>query len=307
MADKSKIEWTDATWNPITGCSLVSPGCTRCYAMRLAGTRLRHHPSRKGLTLDTPAGPVWNGQVRFNEQWLYQPLRWKKPRRIFVCAHSDLFHENVPDGWIMRIFDVMFRSHLHSFQVLTKRPKRMRDFLDRWGDTTGEDLGSFKSAYGPEEVRKSHPSPRGQLFASMLEAMGDPPEGCGYPFFDWMQGMIGYPDWPANVLWGTSVENQKAALDRLPYMMSLTCGIPWWISVEPLLAETDLGEGALRATSWVVVGGESGPGHRYMDPSWARMLRDQCHVAGTPFFMKQMSGKQPIPSDLLVRQYPGDC
>lgn len=80
MADHSAIEWTDATWNPVTGCSVVSPGCTNCYAMKLAGTRLAHHPSRAGLTIDTKAGPVWNGQVRFNEQWLTQPLAWHRPR-----------------------------------------------------------------------------------------------------------------------------------------------------------------------------------------------------------------------------------
>ena len=84
MADNTLIEWADATWQPITGCSVVSPGCTNCYAMRLAGTRLRHHPSRAGLTDLTKAGPVWNGRLTFNEEWLDQPLRWSKPRRIFV-------------------------------------------------------------------------------------------------------------------------------------------------------------------------------------------------------------------------------
>ena len=84
MADHSKIEWTDATWNPITGCSVVSPGCQRCYAMKLAGGRLRHHPSRQGLTVQTKKGPVWNGQLRFNQEWLDQPLKWRKPRQIFV-------------------------------------------------------------------------------------------------------------------------------------------------------------------------------------------------------------------------------
>lgn len=121
MADQSKIEWTDATWNPITGCSVISPGCTNCYAMKLAGTRLRHHASREGLTVDSKAGPVWNGQVRFNEKWIDQPIRWSKPRMIFVCAHGDLFHENVPIRWINEVFETMRRSTQHVFQVLTKR------------------------------------------------------------------------------------------------------------------------------------------------------------------------------------------
>ena len=129
MADNTPIEWTDATWNPITGCSVVSPGCTNCYAMRLAGTRLRHHPSRVGLTKASKAGPVWNGTVLFNEPALNMPLRWTRPRRIFVCAHGDLFAENVPDEWIDRVFHIMALSPRHTFQVLTKRPGRMRDYL----------------------------------------------------------------------------------------------------------------------------------------------------------------------------------
>jgi protein gp37 len=133
MADHSSIEWTDATWNPITGCSVVSPGCTNCYAMKLAGTRLKHIDSRKGLTRDTKAGPVWTGEVRLNKQWLYQPFDWKKPRRIFVCAHGDLFAENVPDDWILDVFTVMAAASHHTYQVLTKRPERACDFLSkRW-------------------------------------------------------------------------------------------------------------------------------------------------------------------------------
>ncbi|TPI10283.1 DUF5131 family protein [Mesorhizobium sp. B4-1-1] len=129
MSDGTSIEWTDATWNPITGCQIKSPGCKRCYAMKLAGTRMKHHWSRQGLTVDTKAGPVWNGAVRFNQPWLTQPLQWTKPRMIFVCAHSDLFYEEVPDEWIDQIFAVMAASPRHIFQVLTKRPERMRDYV----------------------------------------------------------------------------------------------------------------------------------------------------------------------------------
>lgn len=129
MADQSKIEWTDATWNIITGCSIVSPGCTNCYAMRLAGTRLQALDSRRGLTKKVNGIPVWTGEVRFNEGWLHQPLRWKKPRMIFVCAHGDLFHEDVPEEWIDRIFAIMASCPQHTFQILTKRPERMRAYL----------------------------------------------------------------------------------------------------------------------------------------------------------------------------------
>jgi protein gp37 len=131
MADHSTIEWTDATWNPITGCKVKSPGCRVCYAMKLAGTRLKHHPSRKGLTKPTKNGPVWNGKVRFNEGWLEDPLRWRRPRMIFVCAHGDLFYEDVPDAWIDRAFDAMERAHWHTFQVLTKRSARMKAYVNR--------------------------------------------------------------------------------------------------------------------------------------------------------------------------------
>ena len=128
MSDNTAIEWTDATWNPITGCSVVSPGCTNCYAMKLAGTRLGGHISRRGLTRETKAGPVWTGEVRLNEGWLTQPLLWKRPRRVFVCAHGDLFHESVPDEWIDRVFAVMALAPRHVFQVLTKRSTRMREY-----------------------------------------------------------------------------------------------------------------------------------------------------------------------------------
>jgi protein gp37 len=129
MSDGTAIQWTEATWNPITGCSVVSPGCTNCYAMKLAGTRLKHHPSRAGLTRDTKAGPVWTGEVRFNKDWLVQPLNWQRPRMIFVVAHGDLFHGNVPDDWLDRIFVTMFLAEQHTFQVLTKRPERARAYL----------------------------------------------------------------------------------------------------------------------------------------------------------------------------------
>ena len=129
MGERSAIEWTDATWNPVTGCSLASPGCTNCYAMKLAATRLRNHPSRRGLTKWSNGHSVWTGEVRFNEQWLRQPVKWKEPRQIFVCAHGDLLHEDVPDEWIDRAFDVMREADWHTYQVLTKRDKRLLEYF----------------------------------------------------------------------------------------------------------------------------------------------------------------------------------
>ena len=296
MADKSSIEWTDATWNPVTGCSRVSAGCENCYAERLAATRMKHHPSRQGLT---DRHGRWNGEVRFNWQWLDQPLRWQRPRRIFVCAHGDLFHESVPDGWIMRVLDVMFRCPLHVFQVLTKRPERMLDFMKKWGDLGGES-GWPKLVRGPDETRKAHPSGRGQLFASYLDALleesgGKIPEGAAFPTFDWMGGMIGWPLYPPNVWLGVSAEDQRTADSRIPVLLETPAAVRW-LSAEPLLGPIEIDDflwpakGDRPALDWVVAGGESGPGARPMDPSWPRSLRNQCICARVPYFFKQWGG-----------------
>ena len=256
MSDKSKIEWTDATWNPITGCSVVSKGCTNCYAMKLAGTRLKNHASRVGLTSETAAGPVWSGEVRFNNEWLDKPFRWKKPRRIFVCAHSDLFHEKVPDAWIDQIFAVMASSPQHQFQILTKRPKRMQQYLSQdrridWADAC-KGIGLDGASNFLLERDKVLP----------------------------------------NVWVGVSVEDQKTADERIPFLLKTPAAIRW-ISAEPILGAIDLNQDYLEGfhfgelLHWVVAGGESQTGSRPTHPSWFRQLRDQCDRAGIPFLFKQ--------------------
>ncbi|SOC42474.1 protein gp37 [Rhizobium subbaraonis] len=265
MADNTKIEWTDATWNPITGCSIVSPGCTNCYAMKLAGTRLRHHPSRTGLTKDSKAGPVWTGEVRFNREWLDQPLRWKRPRMIFVCAHGDLFAEGVPDEWIDQIFAVMALCPQHTFQVLTKRPERMRGYL--YGDSARQRVAWAEAAcamnrFAPdwrnEDIHGRH---RSLVMAAGME-------------------------WPLPNVWlGASVEDQKRADERLPLLRETPAQVRW-TSAEPLLGSLDLSR-HIDILDWVVVGGESGHGARPMQPEWAESLRDQCAAAGVPFLFKQ--------------------
>lgn len=270
MADNTKIEWTDATWNPITGCSVVSAGCRHCYAMKLAGTRLQHHPSRAGLTIDTKEGPVWNGKVRFNEQWLRQPLQWLRPRRIFVCAHGDLFHELAPDEWIDRVFAVMADCPQHTFQILTKRPARMLAYLSNSERVcraiAGWHKGNLRSYFPADHlVWQKYPLP--------------------------------------NVWIGVSVEDQAAADERIPLLLKTPAAVHW-ISAEPLLGPVDLDSGAAdglhalgcghagcdcgnHGIDWVVVGGESGAKARPMHPDWARSLRDQCAAAGVPFLFKQ--------------------
>ncbi len=300
MADKSKIEWCDATWQIVTGCSIVSPGCTNCYAMRFAGTRLREHPSRQGLTKSVNGNPVWTGEVRFNEQWLMQPLRWRRPRRIFVAAHGDMFHENVPDEWIDRVFAVMALAPWHSFMVLTKRPERMREYLLRPTvsvnvglETLGIVLEHPKMALGGKVIIKATDINPGAL-----------------------------KEWPLpNVMLGVTAEDQARADERITHLIE-TPAAKRFVSVEPMLGPVDLTRiqvagdddfdgGFLDALgggiyieqpmpprlphipdwvarlNWVIVGGESGRGARPMHPNWARGVRDQCAAAGVPFFFKQ--------------------
>ena len=186
MSEHSTIEWTDATWNPIVGCSVVSPGCTNCYAMRLAGTRMANHPTRRGLTTPSKAGPVWNGEVRLLEQKLTEPLRWKRPRMIFVCAHGDLFHESVPDEWIDRIFAVMALAPQHTFQILTKRSARMRDYLS-----------------GEYPLHRLHQAAAGDFSGALARQFR--PWGNVYSLY------LGAP-WPLPNVWlGVSVEDQERA------------------------------------------------------------------------------------------------
>jgi protein gp37 len=273
MSANTKIEWTDATWNPLTGCSVTSPGCKHCYAMQLAGTRLKHHESRAGLTQDTSAGPVWTGEIRLNPQWLDQPIRWTKPRMIFVCAHSDLFHEIVSDELIDMVFGIMWACLYgrngkpgHIFQVLTKRAARMRHYFST----------DRRAAWARAAVNYGG---------------GIDPDGI----YDQVMGAEG----PHPRIWlGVSVEDQKRADERIPELLATPAAVRW-VSAEPLLGpvlidtllcempEDEDGAPYLGPIDWVVVGGESGPKARPMHLSWARDLRDQCAEAGVPFLFKQ--------------------
>lgn len=287
MADNTKIEWTDATWNVITGCSVISPGCTNCYAMRLAGTRLRNIPSRAGLTRDSKAGPVWNGSIRFNEEWLDQPLQWRRPRMIFVCAHGDLFADGVTDAMLDRVFAVMALAPQHTFQVLTKRPERMRAYASRAAGRIADTIIRMRRQRGDADM--------------VLVPLAHVTPGRAW--------------WPLPNVWlGVSVEDQTRADERIPVLLDTPAAVRW-ISAEPLLgkidftaidAENDRGFGevdalkgiayagaAVKATArldWIVAGGESGHGARPMHPDWARGIRDQCAAAGTAFHFKQWGG-----------------
>ena len=280
MSDKTTIEWADATWNPITGCSLVSPGCTNCYAMRLSGTRMKNHWSRKGLTKPGPAGPVWNGQVRFNTKWIGLPLRWRKPRRIFVCAHADLFHEDVPDKWIDKVFAVMALAPQHTYQVLTKRAGRMKEYMKwnayQWGTPNTNEAVEWRGAMVERMAQKIYHDRTGEA-PSMRPAVHLP---------------------LPNVWLGVSVEDQKRADERIPVLLDTPAAVRF-ISAEPLLGPVELyhpivrhlverdSGGDIPRIDWVIAGGESGPGARPMHPNWARSIRNQCISGGVPFHFKQ--------------------
>jgi protein gp37 len=276
VADGTKIEWTDATWNVVNGCDLVSPGCTNCYAMRQA----HRFPVRRGLTKPSKAGMVWTGEVRFNEKVLLQPISWKRPRKIFVCAHGDLFHEKVSDEWIDKVFAVMLLAPQHVFQVLTKRPERMRSYMTDSStaacDRRGAALIDIWNRAGTHDGERIFESP-----------------------------------WPLPNVWlGTSVEDQKRADERIHILLSTPAAVRW-LSCEPLLGPVTLNylqpgdppteidalngtHGVLRPhggkcakIDWVVAGGESGPGARPMHPDWVVSLQQQCEAAAVPFLFKQ--------------------
>ena len=219
MSVTSAIEWTDATWNPLRGCTKVSPGCKHCYAETLAERfrGVRGHPFEHGFDL------------RLVPEALELPLRWRTPRRIFVNSMSDLFHEDVPEPYIARVFDVMCRAgHQAAFQVLTKRSARLRSLAP-------------------------------QL------------------------------PWPGNVWIGVSVESESYT-SRIDDLVTVRDAAVRFLSVEPLLGP--IPALPLDGIDWVIVGGESGPRARPMDPRWVLDLRDQCARAGVPFFFKQWGGVQ---------------
>jgi protein gp37 len=286
MTQQTKIEWTEQTWNPIVGCSLASPGCTNCYAMRTA-YRMSQNPKTPqyhGTAKLVNGKPVFTGKLALVEKALLEPLKRRKPTTYFVNSMGDLFHEDMPDDWIDRVFAVMALCPQHTFQVLTKRADRMRDYVLNAFERIDELL---------ENARQC-----GEDWTSLttrIEVIND--------------GYNGTEIWPLPNIWlGVSVEDQKRADERIPDLFATPAAIRF-ISAEPLLgpvslrwlnafpenapytgmkspAGTNEFDGLARLDQ-VIVGGESGPNARPMHPDWARSLRDQCKAAGTAFFFKQ--------------------
>jgi protein gp37 len=309
---KTSIEWTEHTWNPIVGCSIVSPGCKHCYAMKQAARTEAMGISRYDCTTKKVNGNVvWTGKIALApEQTLLAPLKRKKPTTYFVNSMGDLFHENCPDEWIDRVFAVMALSPQHTYQVLTKRAARMRGYMS---------------------MARAHPvgiAAMDQTFRSMeQDQRSTVGKGC------MLQGDIAHLKvWPLPNVWlGVSTERQQEADERIPLLLQTPAAVRF-ISAEPLLGPIDLthlpftsgdprhkqdaldGQPFIFAygingnpdmtvkmqfdkpmthLDWVIVGGESGPHARPMHPDWARRLRDQCAVAGVPFFFKQWGAFAP--------------
>ena len=278
MADGSKIEWTDATWNVVIGCDKVSPGCDHCYAIRTAH-RMQANPNPviSAAYAGTEAHGDWTGRVNLVADRLDLPLRWRRPRRIFVNAQSDLFHDQVPDEFIARVWAVMALTPQHTFQILTKRHGRMRSLLN------SRDFE--RMVYLKAHVMDAAIDHRYDQLVQAFRARGRA--------------------WPLPNVWlGVSVEDQKRADLRIPALLDTPAAVRW-LSCEPLLGPVDvingLGDGWLTGIDWIVAGGESGPGSRPMHPDWARSLRDQCQVAGVPFLFKQWGSHRPSAAGSIVR------
>ncbi len=292
------IAWTELTWNPTVGCTRVSPGCTRCYAEGIAHRGMS--PQHRGLTVMTKNGPRWNGSVRLVPSALGKPLAWKKPKLIFVNSMSDLFHEHIPFLYVAAVFGVMASCQQHTFQVLTKRPKRALEFFEWLDESRHSTDGS--------------------------DAYGEATYCCGelYNFLGYNSATLKAAAWPLKNVWiGVSVEDQERADERIPLLLEVPAAVRF-LSCEPLLEALDLDE-LLKGIGWAIVGGESGPRARAMDLEWARGVVRCCVRHSTPVFVKQL-GRRPYeahretqwyevedakggeidewPEDLRVRQWP---
>lgn len=239
----TKIEWTDETWNPVTGCTPISPGCANCYARRMA-TRLA---GRFGY----PEAPH-QFDVTLRPERLEEPLKWRKPRRVFVCSMSDLFHEDVPFEFVVRIWQTMFKAKDHIFQILTKRPVRMSEFMN----LPTNNLGTFPVVLPNIWL--------GVTVCTQEET--------------WKIGEL--LQIPAAVRF-VSIEPMVGEVDMCDFL-------PHLVDSGALDPNTGAGIDIMQpGIDWVICGGETGPNARPMHPDWVRSLRDQCQCADVPFFFKQ--------------------
>jgi protein gp37 len=298
VGNSTSISWTDATWNPIRGCTRVSAGCVNCYAERVANRF--SGPGKPYAGLISKLGR-WNGVVRMVTEHLADPLRWKAPRRIFVNSMSDLFHEGLSNEEIAAVFGVMAAAPQHTFQVLTKRATRMREWFE-WLEA------EVRDQIDPDETRTEA---RAWILADCAaQELGGGTDRERDDWYDRLEdlqrdgwardGADGGTEWSMpwplpNVWLGVSVENQAAADERVPELLATPAAIRF-LSCEPLIGPVVLPivhvfgpdpKWTGPRLDWVIAGCESGPGARECEVTWLRSLRDQCSSSSTAFFLKQ--------------------
>lgn len=288
MSDGTKIQWTDASWNPVTGCTKVSPGCAHCYIVTTPAFRIAGRKFVDGST-----------DIRFHAQRLPQPLSWRRPRRIFVTSLGDLFHEAIPDAFIARVYGVMVAAYWHEFQVLTKRPERRLALLR---DEVFRELVRAEAAQLINALRGyDHVRPPGDKSRAYWGTVN---------LASWYEGAA------RNIWEGVTAENQRWADQRIPELLATPAAVRF-VSYEPALgpvdfdhidctSDSDPGFSALTWTEddegtlgdavldWIIVGGESGPGARPFDIEWARSVVRQCQAAGVACFVKQLGAKPQV-------------
>lgn len=258
---RTNISWTQQVWNPFVGCDRVSPGCANCYAIRDVW-RMSHNPKLSGyggLVEKKGDRLNWTGKIGFFPERLQAPVRRRKPTEYFVNSVSDFFHENISDADRDRAMAVIALTPQHRYQVLTKRPERAAEYLGRsgWASGAAEWAGDNLPGFDRDSAR---------------EKLSDRTRAGYLP----------------NLWLGVSVESREY-VRRADVLREIPAGIRW-LSCEPLLGPLDLD---LTHIHWVVVGGESGPRHRPIDPNWVRQIRDRCLETETAFYFKQWGGKTP--------------
>lgn len=266
MADNSKIEWTDTTWNPVRGCSRVSKGCENCYAERQAGRFSGPGLPYEGLV--RPSGQ-WNGKIRCLPEKLDEPLRWRKPRRVFVNSMSDLFHAGVSPDFIDRVFLTMSLASQHTFQILTKRPRAMRDYVRFCHVLRNVQLYQWISnggAWPPPNVQFGVSVEDQPTADERIPLLLDMPAAVRFVSYEPALGPVDF----RNIAWAGVLEHTRTNALR-----------HGWVARNGEVKEW-------RALDWIVVGGESGPCARQCDVEWIRSAVRQCKNAGVPVFVKQI-------------------
>lgn len=339
MSAHSSIEWTDASWTPIRArhvddsgrerighhCEHVSEACRYCYAERMnlrLGTGLPFKPGNLYHADRAQRANAAKAKLFLDQKILHWPLHWKRSRKIFVCSMTDLFADFVPDDWIDQMFAVMALSPQHTFQVLTKRPARMKAwFEERWQGTRAQTIDGLRIPAGGETGRHHQIELACEPLVDLL-GLADTDDDSLWTADGKCKAMQWA--WPLHNVWiGTSVENRKTADERIPQLLK-TPAANRFISAEPLLGPADIrkylvGEeeaglvgnaiGWTPPLDWVIAGGESGAHARPSNPEWFRSLRDQCAAADVPFFFKQW-GEWAWAPELLnyheARKYAGN-